>query len=45
MIRILLSGIPVLGLFIALLVVLRFPLTEQRMHDIRARLESRRGTV
>jgi len=45
MIRILLSGIPVLGLFIALLIVLRFPLTEQRMHDIRARLEARRGTV
>ena len=45
MIRILLSGIPVLGLFIALVVVLRFPLTEQRMHDIRARLEARRGTV
>ena len=45
MIRILLSGIPVLGLFIALVVVLRFPLTEQRMHDIRVRLEARRGTV
>ena len=45
MIRILLSSIPVLGLFIALLVVLRFPLTEQRMHDIRARLEARRGSV
>lgn len=45
MIRILLTGIPVLGLSIALLVVLRFPLTEQRMHDIRARLEARRGTV
>jgi GPH family glycoside/pentoside/hexuronide:cation symporter len=45
MIRILLTGIPVLGLFIALVVVLRFPLTEQRMHDIRTRLEARRGTV
>jgi len=45
MIRILLTGIPVLGLFIALLFVLRFPLTEQRMHDIRARLEARRGAV
>ena len=45
MIRILLSGIPVLGLFIALVVVLRFPLTERRMHDIRARLEARRGAV
>ena len=45
MIRILLTSIPVLGLFIALLVVLRFPLTEQRMHEIRKRLEARRGTV
>ncbi|HEY9022808.1 MAG TPA: MFS transporter [Burkholderiaceae bacterium] len=45
MIRILLSVIPVLGLVIALLIALRFPLTEQRMHDIRTRLEARRGTV
>jgi GPH family glycoside/pentoside/hexuronide:cation symporter len=45
MIRILLTGIPVLGLFIALLLVLRFPLTQDRMHDIRKRLEARRGTV
>jgi len=45
MIRILLTSIPVLGLSIALLVVLRFPLDEQRMHDIRRRLEARRGTV
>jgi len=45
MIRILLTGIPVLGLFIALLLVLRFPLTQERMHDIRKRLEARRGTV
>jgi GPH family glycoside/pentoside/hexuronide:cation symporter len=45
MIRILLTGIPVLGLFIALLIVLRFPLTEQRMHEIRAKLEARRGKV
>jgi GPH family glycoside/pentoside/hexuronide:cation symporter len=45
MIRILLSGIPVLGLLIALAVALRFPLTEQRMADIRAALEARRGRV
>jgi GPH family glycoside/pentoside/hexuronide:cation symporter len=45
MIRILLTGIPVLGLFVALLVVLRFPLTERRMHEIRTRLEARRGAV
>ena len=45
MMRILLTGIPVLGLFISLVIVLRFPLTEQRMHEIRARLEARRGAV
>jgi len=45
MIRILLTGIPVAGLFIALVVALRFPLNEERMHEIRARLEARRGTV
>ena len=45
MIRILLSGIPVLGLLVALVAVLRFPLTEQRMHEIRVGLEARRGLV
>ena len=45
MIRILLSGIPVLGLLVALVAVLRFPLTEGRMHEIRAALEARRGLV
>lgn len=45
MIRILLSGIPVIGLVIALVAILRFPLTETRMNEIRAQLEARRGSV
>jgi GPH family glycoside/pentoside/hexuronide:cation symporter len=45
MIRILLSSIPVIGLVLALVAVLRFQLTEARMHEIRALLEARRGTV
>ena len=45
MIRILLSVIPVVGLVIALVAILRYPLTEERMHQIRAALEARRGQV
>ncbi|WP_374562260.1 MFS transporter [Ideonella sp.] len=45
MIRILLSGLPVIGLVIALIAILRFPLTEQRMREIRTQLEARRGQV
>jgi glycoside/pentoside/hexuronide:cation symporter, GPH family len=45
MIRILLSSLPVVGLLIALVAILTFPLTEERMHEIRARLEARRGKV
>lgn len=44
-IRALLSGIPVIGLVLALVAILRFPLTEARMADIRRQLEARRGTV
>lgn len=44
-IRILLSGIPVIGLVLALIAILRFPLTESRMADIRRQLEATRGTV
>jgi glycoside/pentoside/hexuronide:cation symporter, GPH family len=44
-IRILLSGIPVIGLVLALIAILRFPLTEARMLTIRGQLESTRGTV
>ncbi len=45
MIRILLSGIPVIGLVCALVAILRFQLTEARMHQIREGLEARRGKV
>lgn len=45
MIRILLSGIPVIGLVVALVAILRFPLTEGRMYEIRTALEARRGQV
>jgi GPH family glycoside/pentoside/hexuronide:cation symporter len=44
-IRLLLTGIPVIGLVIALLVVLRMRLDEKRMGEIRVQLESRRGAV
>jgi GPH family glycoside/pentoside/hexuronide:cation symporter len=42
MIRILLSGIPVIGLVLALIAILRFPLTEARMAEIRHKLETTR---
>ena len=45
MMRILLSGIPVVGLLIALVAILRYPLTETRMFEIRTALEARRGKV
>jgi GPH family glycoside/pentoside/hexuronide:cation symporter len=45
MIRILLSSIPVCGLVVALVAILRYPLTETRMHEIRFQLEARRGAV
>jgi GPH family glycoside/pentoside/hexuronide:cation symporter len=45
LIRILLSGIPAVGLLVALVVILRFQLTEERLHQIRYSLEARRGTV
>ena len=45
MIRILLSVIPIAGLAIALISILRFPLTERRMLEIRTTLEARRGKV
>ena len=44
-IRILLSGIPVIGLVLALIAILRFPLTEARMLEIRGELEATRGQV
>jgi glycoside/pentoside/hexuronide:cation symporter, GPH family len=43
--RVLLSGLPVIGLAIALVLVLRLRLDEKRMGEIRVALENRRGTV
>jgi GPH family glycoside/pentoside/hexuronide:cation symporter len=45
LIRVMLTCIPVVGLGLAIAVILRFGLTEQRMHDIRLGLEARRGAV
>jgi GPH family glycoside/pentoside/hexuronide:cation symporter len=43
--RALFTGIPVAALIVALVLVQLFPLTRERMHQIRAELEARRGTV
>jgi len=45
MIRVLLSGLPIIGLLIALVIVSRYFLSEQKMDEIRVELEARRGTV
>jgi len=45
MIRVLLSGLPIVGLLVAIAIVSRYFLSEQRMHEIRDQLEARRGTV
>jgi GPH family glycoside/pentoside/hexuronide:cation symporter len=45
MIRILLSGIPVAGLVLALISLMRFELSEDRMAEIRKQLEATRGHV
>jgi GPH family glycoside/pentoside/hexuronide:cation symporter len=45
MVRMALTGIPVTGLVIALVAILGYPLTEQRMREIRQQLEARRGKV
>jgi GPH family glycoside/pentoside/hexuronide:cation symporter len=45
MIRMLFSLIPVVGLLLALLALARFPLTQERMAEIRVELERRRGKV
>jgi GPH family glycoside/pentoside/hexuronide:cation symporter len=44
-IRGLFTGIPVVALLIALLLIQFYPLTRERMHEIRTQLEARRGTV
>lgn len=45
MIRLLLAVIPIAGLTIALIALARFPLTQEKMAEIRAELEARRGKV
>ncbi|HEY4080358.1 MAG TPA: MFS transporter [Burkholderiaceae bacterium] len=45
LIRVLLSGVPICGLLIAMIIVSRYFLTEQRVHEIRVALEARRGAV
>jgi GPH family glycoside/pentoside/hexuronide:cation symporter len=45
MIRFLLAAIPIVGLVLSMLALLRFPLTQEKMHEIRQQLEARRGKV
>jgi len=45
MIRLLLASIPVVGLVVALAFLIRFPLTQKKMAEIRQQLETRRGKV
>ena len=45
MIRFLLMAIPIVGLVLSVIALLRFPLTQERMAHIRAQLEARRGKV
>lgn len=43
--RLMFTGIPVVALLVALVLIQLYPLTRERMHQIRADLEARRGTV
>jgi GPH family glycoside/pentoside/hexuronide:cation symporter len=45
MIRALFAGIPIVACLAALALLARYPLSEGRMHSIRAEIEARRGTV
>lgn len=45
MIRSLLAAIPIIGLFLAVAALLRFPLSQEKMAEIRTALEARRGKV
>jgi GPH family glycoside/pentoside/hexuronide:cation symporter len=45
MIRLLFAVIPICGLLLALIALFRFPLTQDKMAEIRAQLEARRGKV
>lgn len=44
-IRLLVAGVPLTGFVIAALALMRFPLTQVRMREIRQRLEPRRGVI
>ncbi len=45
LIRVMLASIPVVGLSLALVILLRYPLGVERVHAIRRELEARRGAV
>jgi GPH family glycoside/pentoside/hexuronide:cation symporter len=45
MIRFLLAAIPIVGLSLSLFALTKFPLTQEKMADIRNQLEARRGKV
>ena len=45
MIRLLLIAIPIVGLGLSVLALMRFPLTQEKMTEIRNHLEARRGKV
>jgi len=45
MVRFLLAVIPIAGLCFALVALTRFPLSQERMAEIRAQLEAKRGKV
>jgi GPH family glycoside/pentoside/hexuronide:cation symporter len=45
MIRMLFIAIPIVGLVLALIALMRFPLTQEKMAQIRQQLEARRGKV
>lgn len=44
-IRFLLAGVPIAGLIVSMIMLVRFPLSAARMAEIRAQLEARRGAV
>jgi GPH family glycoside/pentoside/hexuronide:cation symporter len=45
LIRFLLAAIPIIGLVLALVALARFPLSQEKMAEIRLQLEARRGKV
>jgi GPH family glycoside/pentoside/hexuronide:cation symporter len=45
MIRVLLAAVPLAGIVGAFILLLRFPLTQQKVAELRAQLEARRGKV